>query len=103
MRYRSMNIFNDKKILKMLFLGPRRIPSHKVHSHSSNGSRKERKLDSFFSLLSMVFVAVLSLSLFSVLISSLTYHSWDPLLSLCSGTVAQPQPTNNNNNQITCL
>lgn len=75
MRYRSMNIFNYKKILKMFFLGPRRIPSHKVHSHGSNGSRKEIKMDSFFSLLSMVLVAVLSLfhfPLFSCLLSRIT-------------------------------
>ena len=98
MRYRSMNIFNYKKILKMLFLGPRRIPSHNVHSHG-------RKKDGFF--LQPPFHGIRgcpeSLSLFSVLMPSLTYHSWDPLLSLCSGTAAQPKPTNNNNNQITCL
>ena len=59
----------------MFFLDPRRIPSHKVHSHGSNGSRKERRMDFFFSLLSVVLVAVLSLfhfPLFSCLLSCIT-------------------------------
>lgn len=43
MRYRSMNIFNYKKILKILFLGPRRIPSHKVHSMVQMGQRKKER------------------------------------------------------------
>lgn len=75
MRYRSLNVLNYKKILEMFFLGPRRIPSHKVHSHGSNGSRKERKMGCFFSLLSVVLVAVLSLfhfPLFSCLLSCIT-------------------------------
>ena len=43
MRYRSMNIFNYKKILKMLFLGPRRIPSHTIHSTVQMGQGKKER------------------------------------------------------------
>lgn len=61
-----MNMFHHKTILKMLFLAPRRVPSHKGHSQGSNGSKKERKSDSFFNLLSMVLLAFLGLSHFSL-------------------------------------
>lgn len=97
-----MNIFHYKKILKMIFLVPEKAPSHNGHS-AQMGQRKKDRF-SFFNLLSIVLLAFLGLSHLLWFSCPLSYFPPGiPFFLFFEGSAAQPQPINNNNNEITSL